>query len=286
MIEQLNGNTETVRFVRSNAVRLYHNREVEDFPLHWHLPGELICPIHNGYQVTVAGERLTLEPRDILIIASGELHSIQAPADGDRYILNFNTDLFGQFQDLSLVFAEIHPFCLLRHRNTPEITDQLFEVLQKMEEEYLSPNLYRDCEVSSQMLHFFTIAGRFLQKQTTLLSLDDKQRTNWERIIALCSYINQHCAEDLKLEDLADVAGFSKYHFSRLFKEMTGVSCHDYLLQRRIHYAKYLLADVSLSITDVAMRSGFNSLATFNRIFITQIGCTPSDFRKLSRNSA
>ena len=65
------------------------------------------------------------------------------------------------------------------------------------------------------------------------------------------------------LEDLANEAGFSKYHFARLFKEMTGTTCHNFVLGRRIIYAKNLLMDFSLPITEVAMRAGFNSLATF-----------------------
>ena len=108
-----------------------------------------------------------------------------------------------------------------------------------------------------------------------------RQKEQQERFSMLCNYINAHCTEDLSLDELANEAGFSKYHFARLFKEITGTTCHNYLLGRRLLYAKSLLADFSLPITEVAMRSGFNSLATFNRIFKFQIGCTPSEFRKL-----
>src|SRR5699024_2304202 len=90
MIEKLNGTTETVDFKVSSTTRLYHNHTAEDFPLHWHVPGEIICPIENTYQVTIAGQALTLLPHDVLIIASGELHSITAPPSGERYIVNFS----------------------------------------------------------------------------------------------------------------------------------------------------------------------------------------------------
>lgn len=102
-----------------------------------------------------------------------------------------------------------------------------------------------------------------------------KQQEQQERFTELCNYISSHCTESLSLEDLANEAGFSKYHFARLFKEMTGTTCHNFVLGRRIIYAKNLLMDFSLPITEVAMRAGFNSLATFNRIFKAQIGCTP-----------
>ena len=49
MIEKLNGTTETVNFTLASNIRLYHNNSAEDFPLHWHVPGEIICPIQNTY---------------------------------------------------------------------------------------------------------------------------------------------------------------------------------------------------------------------------------------------
>ena len=101
MIEKLNGTTETVDFMVSTTVRMYHNNTPENFPTHWHLPGEIICPIENSYQTNIAGQDLTLLPHDVLIIASGELHTITAPPTGERYILNFSTPFFEQFQEFS-----------------------------------------------------------------------------------------------------------------------------------------------------------------------------------------
>ena len=114
MIEKLNGTTETVDFKVSSTTRLYHNHTAEDFPLHWHVPGEIICPIENTYQVTIAGQALTLLPHDVLIIASGELHSITAPPSGERYIVNFSNSFYEQFQELSLFFSTLHPYKLFR----------------------------------------------------------------------------------------------------------------------------------------------------------------------------
>lgn len=154
--------------------------------------------------------------------------------------------------------------------------------MTQMEKEYFSAAVFQDCELSSLMLHFFAIIGRKLHQNAPHENISSlRQKEQQERFSMLCNYINAHCTEDLSLDELANEAGFSKYHFARLFKEITGTTCHNYLLGRRLLFAKTLLADFSLPITEVAMRSGFNSLATFNRIFKFQIGCTPSEFRKL-----
>ena len=86
--------------------------------------------------------------------------------------------------------------------------------------------------------------------------------------------------EDISLDYLADQVGFSKFHFSRLFKEYTDYNFSDYLCIRRIKAAETLLEDPDYSITEVALNSGFASISTFNRIFKQKKGITPSEHRK------
>ncbi len=54
-----------------------------------------------------------------------------------------------------------------------------------------------------------------------------------ERFLYVCNYINEHCTEDLSLETIAGIAGFSKYHFTRLFKDFTHTSFYRYLNKKR-----------------------------------------------------
>lgn len=108
-IENLDGTTETVDFRFSTAIRFYHNMEDADFPLHWHAPGEIISPIEGTYTVTIAGKTVTLQPYDVLIIASGELHSIRAPKTGERYIMNYSVSYFQQIQDMAELFNTFYP---------------------------------------------------------------------------------------------------------------------------------------------------------------------------------
>ena len=85
--------------------------------------------------------------------------------------------------------------------------------------------------------------------------------------------------------DMASYAGFSKFHFSRLFKQYTKDTFTDYLNQRRIRAAEELLAapPPDTSITEIAMRCGFSSISTFNRLFKQLKNCTPGEFRALNQ---
>ena len=102
-----------------------------------------------------------------------------------------------------------------------------------------------------------------------------------EKFLFVTNYINEHFTENLTLEQAASLAGFSKYHFTRLFRQYAGTSFYKYLNQKRITHAKNLLLDPDLSVTDVAMQSGFTSISAFLRMFHLVTNCTPTEFRKM-----
>ncbi len=288
MIETLHGTRETVNYTNSRIVRFYRNTNDECFPPHWHKAGEIIAPLVNTYEVSVGGDVLTLCPGDVLIIASTELHSIRAPKSGERYILNYTLERFSSILDLNALFPAMLPYRLLRASQTPLHDNELITVLEQIEKEYNGEDAYRDGEIYALLLHFFVLVGRgeHDHKQIQDASPSSRQKEYTERFHTVCNYIQEHCTENLSLEQISEYAGFSKYYFARMFKEFTGTTCHDYLTLSRIRWAQHLLADFSLSITEISLRSGFNSLATFNRSFKNQIGCTPSEYRKLNTDLA
>ena len=110
---------------------------------------------------------------------------------------------------------------------------------------------------------------------------DDVRNMDSEVITAVMTYINNHYREELSLEDVARFAGFSRYYFSRSFKRQTGYSFKDYLCQKRLQVAMDLLIRTNRSMRDVAIESGFGSVATFNRVFREKKGCTPTQYRAI-----
>lgn len=93
-------------------------------------------------------------------------------------------------------------------------------------------------------------------------------------------YIHNNFSTDISLDRVAGTAGISKYYFSRLFKEMTGLTYQSYLNRVRIEQTKNLLNDDALSITDTGYAVGYSDLTHFERIFKKLTGATPSQFRR------
>jgi AraC family transcriptional regulator len=99
------------------------------------------------------------------------------------------------------------------------------------------------------------------------------------RLRRVLHYIDQHLPEDISLMDLAEVAGLTSDHFGAAFKASTGKTPHRYHIERRVHRAKELLLDVTLTIAQVAHGVGFSSQSHFTASFHKITGMSPSEFR-------
>ena len=87
--------------------------------------------------------------------------------------------------------------------------------------------------------------------------------------------------EPLSLSDIAKSAILSRFHFCRVFTEATGVSPGRYLSAVRIYQAKRLLVSTSLSVTDISLAIGYNSLGSFTNRFTESVGASPTRFRRM-----
>jgi AraC-like DNA-binding protein len=103
------------------------------------------------------------------------------------------------------------------------------------------------------------------------------------RAVETALWIEAHSHKPIDLEQAADQAGISPFHFLRLFSGVLGVTPHQYLVRSRLRHAARLLADDDISITDVAYDVGFGDLSNFVRTFHRAAGVSPRRFREASR---
>ncbi|UFT99533.1 AraC family transcriptional regulator [Radiobacillus kanasensis] len=109
---------------------------------------------------------------------------------------------------------------------------------------------------------------------------DDNVNHTYSEIDEVIAYIHQHINEPLPLSQLAHHAAYSSYHFSRIFKQRTGLSPHHYVSSLKVQRAKDLLLNTDLTVRDIGMEIGQQSLGTFTTRFTERVGMTPSQFRK------
>ena len=99
------------------------------------------------------------------------------------------------------------------------------------------------------------------------------------RLRRVIEYIEESLAHELRMAELAGVAGMSPYYFGKLFKDSTGWTVHQYVMKRRLQRAMRLLSRGSFSISDIAVAIGVPNRSHFSRLFRQQTGITPRRYQ-------
>ena len=281
MIESLNGIFETINYKQSTSIKLYDNDEYEDYPAHWHTNPEIIMPTENIYTV----ECYTLREGDIVLICPGCIHTLYAPEKGRRIIFQADINPLRFMKEIETLVTIISPLIVITPEDFPSIYDKVKSLLLEIKNEYLSSSTsFSEVSIYSKTLEIITLIGRSRAAagmETPSPDAPRKQEEYIEKFIEICNYISAHCSDELNLEAVASMSGFSKFYFSRLFKQFTNVSFYKYVNQKRIEKAAEMLAEPNISITNVALSCGFESLSSFIRMFKIVKGCTPTEFRNM-----
>ena len=110
----------------------------------------------------------------------------------------------------------------------------------------------------------------------------ERKQSTGRPIRLACSYIEEHLSEKITLEQTAEQAGLSPAYFSQLFKQETGETFSDYLINRRIERAKKLLLQTDDTIVSVMEQAGYRDMKYFRNLFTEKVGVTPVKYRKLN----
>ena len=266
-----------------DSVRLYPNREADDYPAHWHNSTEMIMPVENTYTVVVGETAYSIRPGEIFIVPSGVVHEIFAPEEGFRYLFLIDQQEFYAIGGLPEVQHVLDPCVHLREDLDAAALDEIRDYFQRAVDAY-----ERDAPLAPTVSRLW-IRLTLVRTAEYLLSGEagprEESTPRHQQLMAVMmearAYISEHCAERLTLEGVAALSGYSKYHFARVFKLYVGMSFYDYYMRQRVALCRRLLSDPQMRVTDAALRAGFDSIATFNRVFKQYEGVTPSQYRGL-----
>lgn len=291
MIHNINEQArEDIFYDTLKGVLLYHNT-LSEYPLHWHNEVELILCVSGSLKVKFHNDTksmINVAPGDIVLIAPGTLHEYLSDVPGgEKLILLFDIGGYSQVSSLVPLLKTLPSYTHIKQKDYPLESARLHNYFWEIDRLYGASDEFLQISVYSLVtLILAQIGSMHLSDAPVPIEAQDYQHKNIDKLVLVTNYIDSHRSDDLTVEKLADLAGFSKFHFERLFKSYMGISCYQYITKRRILMAKELLGDTDLSVMDIALRSGFFSLSTFNRVFKDVNGCSPTEFRKLYRTGA
>ena len=220
----------------------------------------------------VDGQRYRLQPGDIVLVGSRCVHRPEMEEGGpyERVILyiapeylQMNSTSECQLQDIFGGGA------VLRLRETDR--KRIDALVASLEKEMSVQGYGRDVLCGAWLLRLLVELGRCRQDS------DNPQpvMTDNPRVRQWLQYIDQHLAEDLDVDALAEAFYISKYHMMRLFHQETGFTVHSYLSHRRLLYARELM-NGGMRATEACYRCGFRSYSSFTRSYGKYFGTTPT----------
>lgn len=256
------------------------------FPLHSHPEFELNF-IENGAGVRrVVGDSVeVIGPYELTLIAGKDLaHAWEqgscTEADVREITIQFSAGLFAGDTIQKSQFASIRKMLIKAEHGLT------FSVKTIMKVYSLLDRLPNEDNSFDQYLDFLKILNELSQAEDSRIlsssSFAQAERdTENRRVQKVKQYINDHYAEEIRLETLASLVGMAPTAFSRFFRQRAGRTVMDYLIDIRLGHAARLLVDTSENVSEICYSCGFNNLSNFNRMFKAKRGYTPRDFRDL-----
>lgn len=265
--------------------RLFLNEGSYPASHHWHDEIEIIYMIKGGVKVGVNNKTYNLKEGDILLISSGDIHYFLPEYNhSNRVVIQFNLSIFDNFFSVINERKEIRP---LFDRSKRLSSDWHIKVKQEMEkqingiiEEYNCKSPGYKLALKARLYDLIVLLIRKVPIENLTSEEENKHREVLNRLENVFQYVENNYGLEISLTDAAKQAGFSVYHFTRFFKQNTGITFIKYLNTFRITKAEWLLLNNDLSITEIAYRCGFNSVKTFNRVFKELKSLSPTEYIK------
>ena len=244
--------------------------------IHYHVAAEIIWVRKGRVQMLMGNIYRECQKGDIIFLPPSTVHGVTSLTD-DAAIqgITYKFSLV-DFTDLEIDFSELfHRSQRLQYVVTrdDEGYGELSDCIRNITDVYGN---FSTCSKIQIVCYLLQIMARLIQ----VFSLEDTiQDKNYLKLRPVLSYVEEHFAEKIQISDLSQIIHVCDDRLIRLFKEVTGETPIEYIMNLRLEAGIKLLASTDLSIADVAEQTGFGSDTYMTRIFKKKLNITPGKYR-------
>ncbi|MDF2814588.1 MAG: AraC family transcriptional regulator [Paenibacillus sp.] len=266
------------------------NRIPYQSELHHHDFAELSFVLSgSGYEI-INGQKHRMSPGTVSLLLPHHIHSIESDPENPISLYSCMFDLSilldseydSVLSNLILTIGvKIPSFLEIQSHRAARIKRNLDEMIEESERDYFGKNIF----IRHKLIETLLLVMREHQTQATTSNADTLSDSSSDIIRSILQYTHTHYLEPLSLKLLADMYHKSSPYLSRIFKNHMGQSFQDYLNALRVNRACTLLVTSDITITDVAIESGFEHFRTFSRVFKEVKGLTPKEYRSSNKTT-
>lgn len=262
------------------AVR-FHNM---NFLAHWHAEMELVLVLDGQISLGVNSGQIVLETGDMAMFSNDNIHFYDSKNDESTVlIIVFQPEMIESIVDftenisysniivqkMTLANGSVSEQTLIEMRKCFET---IFDELNSKKPEY-------KLLIKARLIELIGLFRRCRPRDAETAANSALGDSNTKIIQKAIRYIGDNYSHDISLEDISNYMNISTFYFSRIFSKSTGLTFKNYLNSYRIEKAQKLIVSTSQQIVDIAYECGFSSVRTFNRVFKSVRGITPSSLR-------
>ena len=278
------------QLMRNNSYEISHSRDINlnNVVLHSHDFYELYFFISGKAVYSVENLHYNLVSGDILLIPANVLHQLKVTNPNltyERIVLWLNpryvSKLSTRQTDLSSCFfscASNRSYLIRDYFVSQKIRDHLLSLENLQSAENFGVDVEREQKVLSILLDI----NKFLKSdEFNAPAINARYARQSNMIVSrTMDYVEKNLSGDLSLESISENIFVSKYHLSHLFKSETNITLHQFVLKKRLLYAKHLI-EKGRAIKELYLECGFQDESTFFRSFKAEFAITPNQYRKL-----
>ena len=267
----------------NNDFKVFHlkDRKCKEFEYHHHEFNKIIFFISGKVTYLIEGRAYKLKPYDLLFVSSNEVHKplIDPDETYERIIIWVNPEFLERQSNecdlMSCFKASLRGESNLVRLN-PDLHENIKCLFKNLADESKSNRFGSIILCNALFIQLIVFLNRICLDTRDFIDPDDiKYNENIKKII---NYINNNLTEDLSIENISTRFFINKYYLMHNFKAETGYSLHNYIIQKRLIYAKSLIRK-GCPITEAYIESGFNDYSSFVRSFKNMFGKSPKNYK-------
>jgi AraC-like DNA-binding protein len=272
-------------YPKNMPLRIYKHQNCSfSFHAHWHSDIELVFVREGTLRFGINRDIKTLGKGDVAICCSGDIHFYEnINMESTIYILIFKPSFIGCHgnwpEDIRFKSSFITHDIIEENKIDPSILSRIKEIFHNVYHEMKNCEPYFHMFVGSKIMELCGILQRSIPSLPIDYIKENKRISNLKIMQKIIYYLESNYMNPLTLAETASYFNLSTFHFCRQFQSLTGTNFKHYLNSIRIDIAEEQIKSSNSSITTIALECGFNNIRTFNRVFRSLKGYTPSSLR-------